>query len=167
MDKIEYPSQHDLKSPHIRKFRNFMKATGVRDFHDDNFGIWTHPHTGEEHLVLRDAGFDDITQKAYRDTDFEYRSPSSKFHPDEFNAISRFSKLKTKKKEAKRFKDFVKEDWKRAALMGAAATAAGAGTAAAIGFPVVAGAVLAGGQYALSKSGLAADLKAKIRRRKK
>jgi hypothetical protein len=55
----------------------------------------------------------------------------------------------------------LKEDWKRAALMGAAATAAGAGTAAAIGFPVVAGAVLAGGQYALSSKGLRKDLKRK------
>jgi predicted xylose isomerase-like sugar epimerase len=61
----------------------------------------------------------------------------------------------------KSFKQYVKEDWKRAALMGAAATAAGAGTAAAIGFPVVAGAVLAGGQYALSSKGLRKDLKRK------
>jgi hypothetical protein len=55
----------------------------------------------------------------------------------------------------------LKEEWKRAALMGAAATAAGAGTAAAIGFPVVAGAVIAGGHYALSKNGLRKDWKRK------
>lgn len=68
---------------------------------------------------------------------------------------------KRKSAAIKSFKQYVKEDWKRAALMGAAATAAGAGTAAAIGFPVVAGAVLAGGQYALSKSGLRKDWRRK------
>jgi hypothetical protein len=66
----------------------------------------------------------------------------------------------------KTFKQFVKEDWKRAALMGAAATAAGAGTAAAIGFPVAAGAAIAGGHYLFSKSGLRQDLKTRIKRKR-
>lgn len=67
----------------------------------------------------------------------------------------------------KSFKQFVKEDWKRSAFMGAAATAAGALTAKAIGFPVVAGAAIAGGHYLFSKSGLRKDLRHKKKKTSK
>jgi hypothetical protein len=165
MDRIEYPERKDLKSPIVKKFRRFMKATGVSDFHQDNMGIWTHPHTGEEHLVLRDAGFDNTTKKAYRDTSFEYNSSSSKFHPDEFEAISRFTKLKTKKSEAKKFKQYVKEDWKRAALIGGSTIGASAAAGAWNGLGALPGAAIGATYYALSGN-LKKDLRYKVRRKK-
>jgi len=195
-NKIEYPNKRDLESPHIQRFRRFMHDTGVKDFHGDNWGIWTHPHTGEKHLVLRDAGFDDFVLNAYRDSGHDYINTRSNF----VNHIKiktptkkKLEKLRSRglspeqirqKTQEMKKAGFIKtlnirkskttgsttsrvrkinfgEEWKRAALMGAAATAAGAGTAAAIGFPVVAGAVIAGGHYALSKKGLRKDWKRK------
>lgn len=159
-DYFEYPRKEDLTNPVVKKFHEFSRATGVRDFHEDNIGVWTHPHTGKEHLVLRDAGFDPTIAKAYRDVSYEYKD----IHFGDKEKLTKYTNLKKKRQQAKRFKKYVKEDWKRGALMGAAATAAGALTAKMIGFPVVAGAVIAGGHYALSKSGLRKDLRHKRKR---
>jgi hypothetical protein len=58
-------SGEDHEHPIVRKFAKFRKETGIGDFHDGNFGVWEHPHTGERHLVLRDAGFDNSVKKDY------------------------------------------------------------------------------------------------------
>jgi hypothetical protein len=51
--------------PLVQKMARFIKATGVADMHQDNWGVWEHPHTGERHLVLRDAGYDSSMRKEY------------------------------------------------------------------------------------------------------
>lgn len=127
-DYVEYAGKKDLAHPIVKKFHDFHKATGVGDFHEDNLGIWTHPHTGEEHLVVRDAGFDDYVQHAYLDASFDYGNKKHSLAPG-YSKVTRYVPLGRKKTQAdnyKSFKKFVKEDWKRAAFMGAAATAAGA-----------------------------------------
>jgi hypothetical protein len=30
-------------------------------------GIWSHPHTGEQHIVARDHGFSENVMKAYKE----------------------------------------------------------------------------------------------------
>ena len=66
----------------------------------------------------------------------------------------------------KTFRQYVNEDWKRAVAMGSLAMAAGAGTAAVVGFPITAGAALAGAHYALTSDGLRKDLGRRIRRKR-
>lgn len=60
-----YGRGEDHEHPFIRKVAKFRKETGIGDLHDGNWGVWEHPHTGERHLVLRDAGFDDSVKKDY------------------------------------------------------------------------------------------------------
>lgn len=59
------------------------------------------------------------------------------------------------------YKKHIEEGWKRAAMMGTAATVAGATTAAATGFSIPAGAAIAATHYALT--GLRQDLKHKAK----
>lgn len=55
--------------PLTEKVKNFMFDTGndPRDLHKGNLGIWKHPITGKEHVVISDYGYDDETDKAYND----------------------------------------------------------------------------------------------------
>jgi hypothetical protein len=66
----------------------------------------------------------------------------------------------------KTFKQYITEDWQKAVAMGSIAMAAGAGTAAVIGFPVAAGAAIAGAHYALTRDGLRKDLAKRVRRKR-
>lgn len=56
---------HVRSHPLVQKVAKFRKATKIADFHQDNWGVWTHPHTSEKHLVLRDAGFNRQVAKDY------------------------------------------------------------------------------------------------------
>lgn len=108
-DAVIRPSNKDLKNKIIRKFHNFHLRTGIQDFHGDNIGMWTHPLTGEEHLVLRDAGFDLDTKMAYRDT--SWRGPSR--DKRKFDKLTKYKRLAKKKTEGSKqrssFKQFTKD----------------------------------------------------------
>lgn len=83
-----YGSDKDMKHPQVKKFHEFKARTGISDFHNENFGVWTHPHSGEKHIVLRDAGFDDSMKKHY---DWGKRSKG-------IQTIQRKAKFKSKQK---------------------------------------------------------------------
>jgi hypothetical protein len=70
--------KHEMTHPLVKKFAAFRKATGVSDMHTSNFGVWTHPHTGEKHVVLRDAGFDPSVAKHYG---WDHEAEESKARP--------------------------------------------------------------------------------------
>lgn len=61
LDKVE---QHPL----VQKFLNHQRETGTppADYDQiENLGVFTHPHTGEKHIVARDHGFDANVEKVY------------------------------------------------------------------------------------------------------
>jgi hypothetical protein len=73
LDSASHPTRQSYrksdpiyKHPLVKKLKKFRKETGVSDFHSGNIGVWTHPHTGEKHLVIRDAGFNQsVANKHY------------------------------------------------------------------------------------------------------
>lgn len=72
VDDEERVSNHPL----TENVKNFMFDTGTdpRDLHKGNLGIWKHPITGKEHVVISDYGYDDETDKAYNDARIEHRN---------------------------------------------------------------------------------------------
>jgi hypothetical protein len=72
LDDASHPKRRAYKAtdkiyqhPLVKALKKFRKDTGIGDLHPGNFGAWTHPHTGEKHLVLRDAGFDHSVAKKH------------------------------------------------------------------------------------------------------
>lgn len=73
LDDASHPTRKVYKAtdkihqhPLVKAFKKFRKETGISDFHPGNFGAWTHPHTGEKHIVIRDAGYDSgVAKKHY------------------------------------------------------------------------------------------------------
>lgn len=57
------------KHPFVEKVQDFVGTTGQHpaDLNKRNMGIWTHPHTGEDHLVISDYGFSHTVAKQYQD----------------------------------------------------------------------------------------------------
>lgn len=53
--------------PLVRKAEHLIGETGLNpgDFTEDNMGIWTHPVTGEKHVVISDYGYDNNVAKHY------------------------------------------------------------------------------------------------------
>lgn len=56
--------------PVFKQFNNYHAKTGLypRDYSNGNLGVWTHPKTGQQHIIMRDHGYDDTTSKAYMGT---------------------------------------------------------------------------------------------------
>lgn len=66
----EYDDEHLDKvvdHPLVEKAINVSYDTGMHpgDLHKTNLGIWKHPHTGEEHIVISDYGFSKDIAKEY------------------------------------------------------------------------------------------------------
>jgi hypothetical protein len=61
--RIEKVQEHPL----VEKFHNFIASTGGHpgDYNPRNLGTWTHPHTGEKHIVASDYGFSTEVAKHY------------------------------------------------------------------------------------------------------
>lgn len=61
MDEVE-------KHPLVQKFLNHQRDTYTppHDYYNiENLGVWTHPHTGEKHIVARDHGFSEHVRDFY------------------------------------------------------------------------------------------------------
>ena len=64
----EHHLDHVDSHPLVQKFQDYHGNTGhpTSDYSQKkNMGVWKHPHTGEEHIVARDHGFDTDVAKAY------------------------------------------------------------------------------------------------------
>ena len=54
--------------PLVKKMQNFVAQSGNHpgDLSTGNMGIWKHPHTGEQHVVIQDYGFGHEVPKLYQ-----------------------------------------------------------------------------------------------------
>lgn len=62
------PWEEELaRHPLIKKAEDLVANTNLNpgDFTDDNMGIWTHPLTGEKHIVIHDYGYSNDVAKHY------------------------------------------------------------------------------------------------------
>lgn len=77
-DKIE---NHLVHHPFVKNVQQFASDSGVHpiDFHEDNVGTWTHPHTGKLHPVLLDYGYRNDIARDYT----EMRRKYQKEHPED------------------------------------------------------------------------------------
>jgi len=68
-DKVEKELDHIESHPLVQKFLDHQRLYGMPP-HDygniKNLGAWTHPGTGQKHIVARDHGFSENVMKAYR-----------------------------------------------------------------------------------------------------
>lgn len=67
-DKEEERLDHIESHPLVQKFLDHQGNFGAppHDYQQlGNLGVWTHPHTGEQHIVARDHGFSSDVMKAY------------------------------------------------------------------------------------------------------
>jgi len=67
-DKEEKRLDHIESHPLVQKFLDHQGTFGAppHDYQQlGNLGVWTHPHTGEQHIVARDHGFSSDVMKAY------------------------------------------------------------------------------------------------------
>jgi hypothetical protein len=64
-EKLEKVSEHPL----VNRAIDFSLGTDTHpaDFNPRNLGVWTHPVTGEKHIVASDAGFSRFVAKRYHD----------------------------------------------------------------------------------------------------
>lgn len=64
-DRINELHEHPL----VEKAQNYVADTNAHpgDLNKRNMGIWTHPHTGERHIVISDYGFNGDVAKHYND----------------------------------------------------------------------------------------------------
>jgi hypothetical protein len=63
---IDYVESHPL----VQKFLDHQRNFGFppHDYRQiNNLGMWTHPHTGEKHIVARDHGFSKTVMDAYHE----------------------------------------------------------------------------------------------------
>jgi hypothetical protein len=66
----EKAMDHIESHPLVQKFLDHQRNTNAppNDYRQmGNMGVWTHPHTGEQHIVARDHGFSQKVMNAYRD----------------------------------------------------------------------------------------------------
>jgi hypothetical protein len=66
----EYSDDHldkVIEHPLVEKALDVAQTTGMQpvDLNKSNMGIWKHPHTGEEHIVISDYGYDKSIEKQY------------------------------------------------------------------------------------------------------
>ena len=56
------------KHPLVQKFLAHQRETNTppHDYTTNNLGVWTHPVTGEKHIVARDHGYSEEVAKGYR-----------------------------------------------------------------------------------------------------
>jgi hypothetical protein len=69
-DVSEKRLDHITEHPLVQKFldhQNNYHAPPHDYRQKGNMGIWTHPHTGEQHIVARDHGFSDEVAAAYKE----------------------------------------------------------------------------------------------------
>lgn len=67
-EEKEAAMDHIEEHPLVQKFIDHQRMYGAppHDYRQlGNMGIWTHPHTGEQHIVARDHGYSESVQKAY------------------------------------------------------------------------------------------------------
>lgn len=64
-DRIKHLDDHPL----VYKAHDFVFGTGSHpgDLNKRNMGVWTHPHTGEKHIVISDYGFNGDVARHYHD----------------------------------------------------------------------------------------------------
>lgn len=68
--KKEDAMDHIESHPLVQKFLDHQQNLDAppHDYRQiGNMGVWTHPHTGEQHIVARDHGFSQNVMNAYRD----------------------------------------------------------------------------------------------------
>jgi hypothetical protein len=61
---------HIESHPLVQKFLDHQRNLGAppHDYRQmGNMGVWTHPHTGEQHIVARDHGFSENVMEAYKE----------------------------------------------------------------------------------------------------
>lgn len=61
---------HIESHPLVQKFLDHQRNLDAppHDYRQmGNMGVWTHPHTGEQHIVARDHGFSENVMKAYKE----------------------------------------------------------------------------------------------------
>lgn len=66
--EVESHLDHVQKHPLVQKFLAHQREiyTPPHDYgNTDNLGVWTHPHTGEKHIVARDHGLSEDVSKFY------------------------------------------------------------------------------------------------------
>jgi hypothetical protein len=63
-DKIEHLQSHPL----VEKAQRFVADAGHHpgDLRKANMGVWTHPHTGQKHIVIADYGFSADVARYYQ-----------------------------------------------------------------------------------------------------
>lgn len=67
---------HIESHPLVQKFIDHQKNFGFppHDYRQiNNMGMWTHPHTGEKHIVARDHGYSKNVMDAYHDARYRKR----------------------------------------------------------------------------------------------
>ena len=67
-EEVERKHDHNESHPLVQKFLDHQRTFAMppHDYQQaGNLGIWTHPVTGEKHVVARDHGFTKQTQEAY------------------------------------------------------------------------------------------------------
>ena len=64
----EQKHEHTMSHPFVEKLYDMMTTIGFHpgDLHIRNMGVWTHPHTGEQHPVVSDYGFSTHVADEYR-----------------------------------------------------------------------------------------------------
>lgn len=60
--------KHVESHPLVQNFLNHQRETDTppHDYHEENLAVWTHPHTGEKHIVAVDHGFSQEVKDAYK-----------------------------------------------------------------------------------------------------
>ena len=69
--------------PLTKKVQSFVALAGSHpiDLSEDNMGVWQHPHTGEEHVVIHDYGFGHEVPKLYEEARQKQNSQIMAFRP--------------------------------------------------------------------------------------
>lgn len=62
-------AEHTASHPLVRKMHHFIANAGQHpgDLVQSNLGVWKHPHTGKEHIVVADYGFSHEVAKHYQE----------------------------------------------------------------------------------------------------
>lgn len=69
-EENEKRMDHNEEHPLVQKFLDHQRTFGMPPFdyrQRGNMGIWTHPVSGEKHIVARDHGFNEEVMKAYKE----------------------------------------------------------------------------------------------------
>ena len=69
-EENEKRMDHNEEHPLVQKFLDHQRTFGMppHDYRQrGNMGVWTHPVSGEQHIVARDHGFNEEVMKAYKE----------------------------------------------------------------------------------------------------